>query len=93
MPVFFNHRTKKQLTTLQHVWERARNKAQLPWLHIHDLRHLFASRMASEVNADLGSLADLLGHRDIKQTMRYRNLMTHQYSGMVEAMAQKVFGK
>ena len=76
-----------------HPWYKAREKAGLSWLHRHDLRHIFASRMAEKANADLGTLAQLLGHKTLRVTMRYRNLMTHHYEGMVNTMAEKVFGK
>jgi site-specific recombinase XerD len=39
----------------------------------HDLRHTFASRLVM-AGVDIRTVQDLLGHRDIKQTMRYAHL-------------------
>ena len=68
-----------------------RLKAGVPWLHRHDLRHIYASRMAEKAHADLGTLAQLLGQKTLRVTMRYRHLMTHHSTTMVESMAQQVF--
>ncbi len=90
-PVFENPKTGKQLTTLQRPWQNARKMALVSWLHIHDLRHLYASRMAEKANADLGTLAQLLGHKTLKITMRYRHLTDQQYAPLVEKMAEAIF--
>jgi site-specific recombinase XerD len=47
--------------------------------------------MAEKANADLGTLAQLLGHKTLKITMRYRHLTDQQYAPLVEKMAQAVF--
>jgi integrase len=41
--------------------------------HIHDCRHHFASRLAQK-GATLTEIRDLLGHADIKMTLRYSHL-------------------
>jgi integrase len=39
----------------------------------HDLRHSFASRLVMK-KASIKAVQDLLGHKDIKMTMRYTHL-------------------
>jgi len=41
--LFINMRTGLPYTTIAKVWSRLRNKAGLPKLRIHDLRHMYAS--------------------------------------------------
>jgi len=55
------------------TWCRFRN--QLPWavemgLHFHDLRHACATALRMK-NVDLHEVGEILGHRDLKTTMRY----------------------
>jgi integrase len=90
-PVFLNKHTQKPITTMFNSWNTARKKAGLPWLHVHDLRHLYASRMAEKGGADLASLAELLGHKTLKVTLRYRHLTPHHNASLVEKMAEQTF--
>jgi len=54
-------------------------------LRIHDLRHTFASILVME-GVDLRTIANLLGHRDIKMTMRYAHLAPEHLKEAVEKL-------
>ena len=47
--------------------------AKIDGFRFHDLRHTFASHMMMR-GATIGELKDLLGHADVKMTMRYAHL-------------------
>ncbi len=53
--------------------KRALNKAGLPHIRIHDLRHTFASWLVQN-GVPLKTVQELLDHKDIKTTMRYAHL-------------------
>lgn len=55
------------------VWRKLRDRAGLPGLRIHDLRHSFASLGLAGGDA-LPVIGKLLGHADIKTTSRYAHL-------------------
>jgi integrase len=68
--VFFNPETGGQWKDLWFGLKKACRKAGLDDVTWHTFRHTFASRLNHE-GADLMTVKELLGHSDIKTTMRY----------------------
>ena len=58
-------------------------KAGLPRIRIHDLRHSFASQLVS-AGKPLPAVQQLLGHADLRTTMRYAHLVP---DGMADVVA------
>jgi integrase len=56
-------KTDKPAKTLRDSFTVARDKAKLPWVGFHDLRHYFAS-MAVMSGIDFKTIAEWLGHQD-----------------------------
>ena len=54
-------------------FENAVAEAKLDGLHFHDLRHSFASWFVMR-GGSLQALQTILGHQDIKMTLRYAHL-------------------
>jgi integrase len=61
-------------TALQDGWNRIRTAAGIPDVHVHDLRHSFATVLASSGNS-LHVIGSLLGHRDLRTTQVYAHLV------------------
>jgi integrase len=61
------------LADLQHPWQEIRKRAGLEDVHIHDLRHSFAS-MAVSKGENLPMIGKLLGHTQVQTTARYAHL-------------------
>ena len=61
------------LVGLQQPWQRIRERAGLPGVRIHDLRHSFASR-ALALGESLPMIGKILGHTQIHTTARYAHL-------------------
>lgn len=72
------------------TWRLIRKKAGLPTTRFHDLRHTFASWIASSGKVDIYTLKELLGHSDIKMTQRYAHLINGALRRAVE-VADEVF--
>jgi integrase len=66
-------RPRRHFVGLPKVWERLRERAELPGVRLHDLRHSFASTAAAAGDSLL-MIGKLLGHRDPKTTARYAHL-------------------
>jgi integrase len=60
-------------TDFQHPWRRIRDRAGLPDVRIHDLRHTYAS-MAVSSGMPIQMVGRLLGHSQLQTTMRYAHL-------------------
>ncbi len=73
--LFVNKRTGKPYTTIMKVWERLRQKAGLPHLRLHDLRHSYASFLVNS-GRSIYEVSKILGHSDVKVTERYAHLST-----------------
>ncbi|SMC55416.1 Site-specific recombinase XerD [Desulfocicer vacuolatum DSM 3385] len=56
------------------IWKRIRAKAGVN-IRFHDLRHTYASYLASSGKVDIYTLKELLGHSDINMTQRYAHLI------------------
>jgi len=74
--------------TLQRAFQRARVRAGLPHIHIHDLRHSAASEMVN-AGVDLYTVGKVLGHRDSRSTERYSHLRTETLAGAIGRIGLK----
>ena len=73
---------------MEKAWNVARKRAGLVDFRWHDLRHTAASYLAMS-GASLREIAEILGHRTIKQTMKYTHLVEPHTRGVLEKMARQ----
>ncbi|MGB7815381.1 MAG: tyrosine-type recombinase/integrase [Methylotenera sp.] len=71
--VFTNRKTGTKWVNTFKPWDRIRNKAGVPFLRSHDLRHGFASYCVQN-GRTLYEVSKLLGHADTRTTQRYAHL-------------------
>ncbi len=67
------------------LWYEARKRADLEDVRLHDLRHTFASHAVMQ-GVPLPVVARLLGHRDVRMTLRYAHVADRE----VEAAAERI---
>jgi integrase len=83
--------TGKPITTIKTFWRTATRQADLPGLRVHDLRHSFASVLASG-GASLPLIGQLLGHTQAKTTQRYAHLFDEVQRAAVERAGAVIIG-
>ena len=87
--VFPGERRGHHLVGLPKVWRKARDRADLPSLRLHDLRHAYGS-VAATSGAGLFIVAKLLGHADLKSTQRYVHLADDPVRAMADQTAKAI---
>lgn len=88
-PLVFSNDAGQMVTDVKKGFSGALKRAGIErHIRFHDLRHTFASHLVMK-GIDLRTVAKLLGHRDIKMTMRYSHLGADHLQAAVEVMTQR----
>jgi integrase len=66
---------------------KAREEAEIEGLRFHDLRHTFATRLADSA-VDPFTIAELLGHADLRMTKRYTHSTDQRRRKAVEKLSR-----
>ena len=71
--VFPSPQSGKKLNHCRRAWEGVLKNAEIENFRWHDMRHDFASQLVMK-GIDLNTVRELLGHADMKMTLRYAHL-------------------
>ena len=74
---------------LQKVWKRIRERAGIPDVRIHDLRHSFASFGAARGDS-LYIIGKILGHKQSQTTQRYAHLADDPLRAAADAISSHI---
>lgn len=75
-----------RLTNVNKGWATVAKLAKLQGFRFHDLRHTFASKLVQK-GVDLNTVRALMGHADIKMTLRYGHLAPGNLAAAVAKLA------
>lgn len=69
--VFINPTTSTRFKTLQKAWIRLLDKNELPYIRLHDIRHLLGTYSINFLNLPIEHISYALGHTNIEITQKY----------------------
>ena len=78
----FPNQNGVQLHTIYATWMHLMKEAQITNFRFHDCRHDFASKLVM-AGVDLNTVRELLGHSNIKMTLRYAHLAPQKLASAV----------
>ena len=82
-PYVFPGQDGGRFEDVKSAWLKLLERAQIDGFRWHDMRHDFASRLVM-AGVPLNTVRDLLGHADIKMTLRYAHLAPGTKAAAVE---------
>ncbi len=83
--VFVSPVTGKKFDNCNTAWEKLMMDAQIENFRWHDMRHDFASQLVMR-GVDLNTVRSLMGHADLKMTLRYAHLAPEKKLSAVEKL-------
>lgn len=84
--VVSNPHTGKVIVNFKTAFHRACQDAGISGLRFHDLRHTFGTR-AADMGVDPFTIAELLGHADLRMTKRYTHATDQRKRQAVESLS------
>lgn len=86
--VFPGRTAGERLDDVKKAWAPVVTAATLANFTFHDLRHTFASKLV-QAGVDLNTVRELLGHADLKMTLRYAHLAPEHKAAAVAKLVSR----
>jgi integrase len=88
--LIFHNKDGNKFDNLDKSWKAILKAAKVTSFRWHDLRHTFASNLVM-AGVDLNTVRELMGHSDIKMTLRYAHLAPEHKASAVNKLVKKLY--
>jgi integrase len=86
-PLVFPGPTGKRMVDVKTAWAKLMADARIEKFRWHDMRHDFASQLVM-AGVDLNTVRELMGHADLKMTIRYAHLAPEHKAAAVDKLVR-----
>jgi integrase len=86
--LFPSPQTGKKMGDCRTAWENLLRRANIEKFRWHDMRHDFASQLVME-GVDLNTVRELMGHANLKMTLRYAHLAPESKLQAIKALDRR----
>lgn len=88
--VFKNPYTNKKFADIKKAWKRFINNYDLPYIRLHDIRHLIGTYTINTLNQPIEKVSHTLGHTDIQITQRYITKKPNSSKEIIDSIFESV---
>ena len=88
--VFINPQTNNQFITLSKAWKRFLHVNDLPYIRLHDIRHLIGTYSINVLNIPIEKVSHALGHTNIETTQKYITIKPETSKQVIDKIINSV---
>ena len=88
--VFLNPQTNTQYSTLAKAWKRFLHVNDLPYIRLHDIRHLIGTYSINVLNLPIEKVSHTLGHTNIETTQKYVTIKPETSKQVIDKIINSV---
>ncbi|MDY0194404.1 MAG: tyrosine-type recombinase/integrase, partial [Aliarcobacter butzleri] len=88
--VFTNPQTNTQYATLSKAWKRFLHVNDLPYIRLHDIRHLIGTYSINVLNLPIEKVSHTLGHTNIETTQKYVTIKPETSKQVIDKIINSV---
>ena len=88
--VFKNPETGKKFSTLSKAWKRFLEENDLPYIRLHDIRHLIGTYSINVLELPIEKVSHALGHTNIETTQKYITIKPETSKQVIETIIKSI---